>query len=591
MTQSNQDPSKGAKPAGGKKDISMEQRLLLAFLLMGAVVFLTPYFMPKPPPAPPKATKAAPTDTKTDSQAGDKRDARKEDAGKGTISAAKPTGKPAEATAAAPAQISASTEQVEVIETGLYRITFANKGAVVRSWVLRHFEDSTRKPLELLNLRAIEKTGYPFQVRLHDNQDAGALNNALWRMTVSPDRLAVTFEYADGNWSAKKSFHFLRDRYLSDFTSEITQDGKPRPHLVVWPGGFGDSTVIGAAASQHSVHFDVNENELVVNAASDAKDAPLVHRGNYSFAGIEDAYFAAVAMPKSPAGFEIRTIAASVPNPIDNKEEWNAGVALGGEGVNHFELFVGPKDIDLMRRISPKLDQLVDFGWFGFLAKPLFLALHWLHDKWIHNWGWSIIVITIIINFALLPLKITSLRSMKNMQVLQPQIAAINEKYKGIGMRDPKKQEQNQEVMDLYKKHGVNPMGGCVPMLLQIPFFIAFYKVLSVAIELRGADWLWVRDLSRPEDLAIRVLPLAMIGTQFVLQKMTPSTSVDPAQQRIMLLMPLFLGFMFYGQSSGLVLYWLTGNLVGIAQQWFFNKTVHAPAVVQAPAKKSNPRK
>jgi YidC/Oxa1 family membrane protein insertase len=145
--------------------------------------------------------------------------------------------------------------------------------------------------------------------------------------------------------------------------------------------------------------------------------------------------------------------------------------------------------------------------------------------------------------------------------------------------------------MELYKKHGVNPMGGCVPMILQIPFFIAFYKVLSVAIELRGAPWLWVTDLSRPETLPIRILPVAMIATQFVMQKMTPSTTADPAQQRIMLLMPLFLGFMFYGVSAGLVLYWLTGNVVGIAQQWFFNRWFPASAPAPAPAGKKRDSK
>jgi YidC/Oxa1 family membrane protein insertase len=574
MSESNKEGP--VKPAG-KKEFSMEQRLLLAFLLMGAVVFITPYFMPKTPTPPPakSAPKAA------EAPKGDPKAAAVKSAPAGQTKAR------TSAEAPAPTAVAAAAEQVEVIETNLYKIAFSNKGAVVRSWVLKQYEDSTGKPLELLNLNAVPKTGYAFQLALQDNSDAKALNDALWQMQVSPDRLSVSFEYADGTWRAKKKFDFKKDQYLSDFTSEVLNGSAPRQHLIVWPGGFGDGTVIGAAASQHSVHFDVNENELVVKAASDAKDAPLVHKGNYSFAGIEDGYFAAVALPKSPAGFEVRTLAASVPSTIDKKEEWNAGVALGGDAVNRFDLFVGPKDIDLLRRISPRLEQLIDFGWFSFIAKPLFLGIHWLHDHWIPNWGWSIVVITVFINFALLPLKISSLKSMKQMQVLQPQIAAINEKYRGISMRDPKKQQQNQEVMDLYKKHGVNPMGGCVPMLLQIPFFIAFYKVLSVAIELRGADWLWVSDLSRPETLAIRILPLAMIGTQFVLQKMTPSTSADPAQQRIMLLMPLFLGFMFYGVSSGLVLYWLTGNLVGIAQQWFFNRTFHA-APAAAPAKKSS---
>jgi YidC/Oxa1 family membrane protein insertase len=180
------------------------------------------------------------------------------------------------------------------------------------------------------------------------------------------------------------------------------------------------------------------------------------------------------------------------------------------------------------------------------------------------------------------------------MQALQPQIAAINDKYKGISIRDPRKQEQNAEVMELYKKYGVNPAGGCVPMLLQIPFFIAFYKVFTVAVEMRGASWLWVSDLSQPEQWAIKILPLAMIASQFVMQKMTPTTSTDPNQQRMMMIMPLVFGFMFYNFSSGLVLYYLTSNLVGIAQQLFFNRTSVAEALarsVQAGSKKKNGKK
>jgi YidC/Oxa1 family membrane protein insertase len=162
--------------------------------------------------------------------------------------------------------------------------------------------------------------------------------------------------------------------------------------------------------------------------------------------------------------------------------------------------------------------------------------------------------------------------------LIQPQVQAINEKYKGVSMKDPRKQEQNAELMALYQKAGINPLGGCVPLLLQMPFFIAFFKVLSVAIELRGASWLWVADLSQPEQSWIRILPIGMLITQVGIQKMTPSPSADPSQQRIMMLMPIMLGVMFYGASSGLVLYWLTGNVVGIVQQYFFNKTHPAPA-------------
>jgi YidC/Oxa1 family membrane protein insertase len=176
---------------------------------------------------------------------------------------------------------------------------------------------------------------------------------------------------------------------------------------------------------------------------------------------------------------------------------------------------------------------------------------------------------------------------MKKMSALQPQVKEIQNKYANLPMRDPRRQQQQAEMMELYKKHGVNPLGGCVPMLLQFPFLFAFYKVLTVAIEMRGASWLWVTDLSQPESLAIRVLPLATIATQFVIQRMTPAQpGADPQQQRIMQFMPLMFIFIFYSVASGLVLYWLTGNVVGIAQQWLLNKAMHVdqPAVaVKAP--------
>jgi YidC/Oxa1 family membrane protein insertase len=180
---------------------------------------------------------------------------------------------------------------------------------------------------------------------------------------------------------------------------------------------------------------------------------------------------------------------------------------------------------------------------------------------------------------------------MRKMALVSPEMQVINDRYKGLGMNDPKMAQKNQEIMDLYKKHGVNPAGGCLPLLLQFPFLFAFYAVLSVAIDLRQAHWLWIKDLSVLDPLYI--LPVLMVATQFVLQKMTPATGGDPAQQRMMLFMPLVFGFMFMTAMSGLVLYWLTSNIVGIAQQWIFNKTMPAPApaVVPAPTGKNSPAK
>jgi YidC/Oxa1 family membrane protein insertase len=196
------------------------------------------------------------------------------------------------------------------------------------------------------------------------------------------------------------------------------------------------------------------------------------------------------------------------------------------------------------------------------------------------NFGWAIVAVTVGINLALFPLRFTSMKSSKKMQALQPQIAAINAKYKDLPLRDPRKQEQQAEMMELYKKNGVNPVGGCIPMIIQLPFLIAYYTVLGVAIEMRGASWLWVHDLSQAETLAIRVLPVLLVVTQFVQQKMTPSPGIDPAQQKMMLFMPLVMGYMFYYQSAGLVLYWLTGGVVGIALQWLLNRGAPPQAVV-----------
>ncbi|MGH9667667.1 MAG: YidC/Oxa1 family insertase periplasmic-domain containing protein, partial [Bryobacteraceae bacterium] len=260
-------------------------------------------------------------------------------------------------------------------------------------------------------------------------------------------------------------------------------------------------------------------------------------------------------------------------------------------GDNRFSVYVGPKDVEILRKVDPKLEQVVDWGWFSLLAKPLFVMLNWTSDHVAHNYGWSIVIVTVVLSMLLLPLKFSSLKSARKMQELQPQIAAINEKYKNIGLRDPRKAEQNQEVMALYKKHGANPLGGCVPMVIQIPFFYAFYKVLTVAIEMRGAHWLWVSDISRVEDLPIRLLPIILIVTQFLSQKLTPTTAMDPTQQKMMLIMPLGLGFVFYSLPAGLVLYYLTSNLVSIGQQLLTNRIMGVPMLPAAPAAPAKKKK
>jgi YidC/Oxa1 family membrane protein insertase len=566
--------------------MSMERRLLLAFVLMGAVLFLTPYLFQTSAPPPKKETPAPAAQQPSAANA----PAAASKAPPPAPSAPAPS-EPAPSEPVSGKVLTAAAEQAQTIETNLFRVVFSNKGGVVTSWKLKKYTDGQGKELELVNTAAV-KTPRPFALYFKDDKKSAAdVNHALFTVQPQAGGLGVDFDYSDGRVTARKRFRFERNSYLVEVTTDVRENGSPVAHWIEWRGGFGDMAVHSAASTQRAVYFDVAANKLQRVEAKAAKNGAVTYNGNYSFLGMMDNYFAAVFLPKKAGNVDVIVTSDQAASSAHQDEQPYVGVAVGGWPANSFEVFVGPKDLDVLNTVNPKLTQMIDFGWFALLARPLFLALHWIHDHWVGNWGWAIILITIVINFLLFPLKLTSLKSMKRMQSLQPQIAVINEKYRNVGLRDPRKAQQNQEVMELYKKHGVNPMGGCFPMLLQIPFFIAFYNVLSNAIELRHANWLWVTDLSQPEHLAIRILPLAMISTQFVMQKMTPSTSMDPAQQRIMMLMPLMLGVMFYGVASGLVLYWLTGNLVSIAQQWFINKTAPAgPAPAPATPAKRNRR-
>jgi YidC/Oxa1 family membrane protein insertase len=568
----------GGSP-GKKKELSMETRLLLAFLLMGLVLFLTPYIYKAPPPpkkpvTPPAAAQVTPEKTPA------------------TTAAVTPS----EPAAPVPGQIHATAEQEFIVDTDVYRIRFSNHGAVATSWVVKKYLDHAGKPLEMVNPAAFPKVPAPFSLFLKDQQAAVALNSGFYSAAPTADGLGIDYEFSDGKNYAKKSFRFSKNSYLSQITTEVKQNGVPTQHSIEWRGGFGDATVLNRAGEQHAVYYDLaqsslfgSQGKLITKDAKSAKDGPIDSSGNYSFAGLDDRFFAFVLLPQDNTTTHVEIVKDDVAGAPAAKEEPHVGVQLGGDSVNRFAMFLGPKDVDLLRKVDPKLQQLIDWGWFGVIAKPIFLALHWLNDNLVHNYGWSIVVITVIINLLLLPLRFSSMRSQKKMQKLQPRIAAINAKYKGLSLRDPKKAQQNAEIMELYKTEGANPMSGCLPMFVQLPILYAFYKVLTVTIELRGAHWLWVTDLSQAEQLPIHILPIAMVITQFIQQKMTPNPSMDPSQAKMLQFMPLMMGFFFYTMSSGLVLYWFTGNLVGILQQWLVNRSMPTPPAPEAP--KAAPKK
>ena len=544
-------------PGAPNQEPGMEKNLLIAFALMGVVIFGTQYLLPQPEPAPVK---------KEEKQA---------------VAAPKTSTVAAPAAAAAPVEaVGAAKEEVFRIETDLYRVEFSNKGGVATSWILKKFKDSAGRPLQLVHQAGTGKVGYPFALQLNGKDMNPNLNWYLFAAKPAADGLGIEFQYSNGNNKARKSFRFRKDQYVVDVESDLMLNGAAVPHNLAWRGGFGDHKAFNEYSLGTTVRYVSSTDKLETKAASDAAKSWSTDNGNFFFAGIQDQFFAAVAVNRSGLNVELQTTSdLFVPeSDPDKKEQANIGMAVGGASNNKLSFFIGPKDLDILKAVDPRLEKMVDFGtWFGIVAKPLFFALDYVNRNFIHNYGWSIIAVTVIINLLTLPLKLSSMKSMQKTQLIQPELQKINDKYKGIAMTDPRAAKKNEEVMELYKKHGVNPAGGCLPLMLQMPFLIGFYSVLSVAIEMRQAQWLWVGDLSQPETIPIRILPVLMVVTQFLLQKMTPSAGMDPQQQKIMLFMPLMFAFMFYGASSGLVLYWLTGNVFAMLQQYVFSKVKPAP--------------
>jgi len=246
----------------------------------------------------------------------------------------------------------------------------------------------------------------------------------------------------------------------------------------------------------------------------------------------------------------------------------------GGELTLKAQLFAGPRDLDVLRAVGQNLDQLIDLGWFDFLARPALWLLKFLYH-YTGNYGIAIILVTVLQKIAFHPLTVKSMKSMQAMQAVQPKIQAIQERYKN----NPQKKQE--ETMALYRKHGVNPMGGCLPMLAQIPIFIALYNALSSSVEMWQARFLWIRDLTQPDSLfgftlwggyTLNLLALLMGVSMWIQQKMSPTTG-DPRQAQMMLwTMPIIFTFMFWSFPSGLVLYWLVNNILQIGQQWLINR-------------------
>jgi YidC/Oxa1 family membrane protein insertase len=489
--------------------------------------------------------------------------------------------------AASPAKIEAANEKLIAIESPLYVVEFSNRGGVVRSWKLKKYSDDQKPPhlLDLVNNAAAQQLGWPFSLVLSDAPLEAKANSALYEVTPDQPNLSapgeVTFHWSDGHLDVTKKLIFGMNYEMAAEVS-VLLDGNPIPAALAWRGGFGDRAVY-KAASLVTVYYKLNDKLELLQykklGVSGNQSQPALQNGPMEYLGIEDQFFTAAFLPD---GAQLSLWHWTQDHGIvDDGKPASEPIAEMAAGTTiaaplRARLYVGPKDLKILEKTKPPLAELINFGWTGVIAKPLLWILQTIQTK-VPNYGWCIVLLTLVINFAMFPLKMKSWRSMQKMQKVGPEIRQIQDRYKKYSMTDPRKKKMNEEVMAIYSREGINPMGSCLPMLFQMPIWWALWRVLNGAIELRHAPWIgWIHDLSAKDPYYI--LPIGMAIMMYLMTKMTPQTTTDPAQQKMMSLMPLMFGFFFFNLSSGLNLYMFTSNLVGIAQQVYLNRSEPLPS-------------
>ena len=534
----------------------MEKRLLIAAGLSLAVLLAWEWLVPKPPkppvaaPTPSEATASTTSTTPSADTAAAPGAGEAIDKGPATL----------------PEPAAATAEESVRIGNDLFTATFSNRGGVLTSFTLARYTDEEKKPLDLVRSLPPE---LPRPLSLDFGKDAAltkTVSNALFVVDRISDR-AVKLRYADQSIAVEKEIR-VSDGYLFDL--KVSVNGVRAPYdLLVGPGLRNPTE-----AEQHSRYV------LPASAVLATTDGLKTFRpdkaktdGTWtvparSFAGIEDSYFLEVLLPSAPATTRLYTY--SLPRP-EGKPAIEIATGISGNGTLQASAYFGPKDVAILDSYQLGLERTVNFGWYGILARPLL----WMMKKSyaiVPNWGVAILVVTFLIRLLLFPLTAKSYTSMKKMQKLAPKMNAIRDKYKKAKTDAAQRTKMNAELMALYQTEGYNPMSGCLPVLLQLPVLVAFYNVLSKSIELRHAPFvLWIKDLSAIDHTY--VLVILMIGSMYAQQAMTPST-LDPAQKKIFMFMPVLWGFFLKDMPSGLVLYWLFSNLLTIVQQLVMNRIV-----------------
>jgi len=470
----------------------MERRIFLAISLSILVLYAYQVFL-APPARPPGAPagKAQASDAKAAPDA----------------SSAGVTTSPPPAPAP-PAVVSETSEREITVQTAKVEAVLSNRGGRVLHWRLKGNLDGQGKPVDLVpsNLPATEPK--PFSLQLDDDQMTQRVNDAIYEVTgdagatldATREAATVTFRFEDASGlRVSKEFRFEPNTYVVTFSAKVWQGEQTLNPWVLWGPGLGDVGAASAGGSFFTGNY-VQPPEAIYHgdgkvvrtpAASVATDP---HQGDFLFAGIDDHYFIASAV-RAGRG-TVRYSSLTLPAEGDIKHSFVSFAARFEKGLEQVQFFVGGKDFEALRAVDPQLVYAINFGMFQWLVVPLLQALKWVYG-FVHNYGWAIIILTILINIIMFPLRHKSLVSMRKMQMIQPQVKAIQDRYADLKMTDPARQKMNTEIMNLYREKGANPAAGCVPMLLTMPVLLAFYSLLSQSIELRGAHFMrWIHDLS-----------------------------------------------------------------------------------------------
>ena len=537
----------------------MEKRIFLAIVISIAFLWgwaaLAPKLFPelakKPAPA---ATKPAVPKTTSGAVAAPAAETRTPEAG------ALP-----QATSVKP--LIAETEKRTIIDRPDYRAVLTNRGAELISFQLKKYERKHSKlPVEMVKARREKgRNDYPFAIQAQDKAFAVGLNTALYTVSERDDRgdHIVEYRYSDGKTTATKTFRFATNPYLFDFNVTIAP---PVPYRVVIGPGIRTLDPEEVDSRIVTTGNGVVERENKFRVIPREKGDPYRIFDSTQYIGLADNYFLTALRPKVGGEGILRRLTLTDAKGKKIRDDFYAAVNAVN-GVVAGDAFFGPKETKLLDNYG--FGDALQFGWLGLIARFLLGALVWL-NRYTHNYGFAIIVLTIILKILLYPLQHKQNVSMKKMQKIQPKVEALRAKYKKHKTDAEQRQKMNMEQMQLYQKEGINPMAGCLPLVLQLPILWGFYNLLSHAIELRGAPFmLWIHDLSDKDPTY--VLPILMTATMFVQTLVMPATG-DPAQRRMFLIMPLFFGFLFKDFPCGLVLYWLVQNILTIIQQLIMNK-------------------